>query len=72
MTPRTEGADHLFDSGFPSQVGNQKLRNEVAYLPQQIQFRRRWNELVVFFHPCRVAGLNNSFQLFVQIPMGWL
>src|SRR5713101_4382675 len=48
------------------QLGNQKVRNEVAYLPQQIQFRRRWNGLVFIFHPCRVAGLSKSFQLFFK------
>ena len=66
MAPRTEGADLLFYSSFPSELGNQKIRNEVADLPQQIQFRRRWNDLVFLFHPCRVAGLNNSFQLFLH------
>ena len=38
MTPRAEGADFLFHSRFASQLGNQKLGNEVANLPQQIQF----------------------------------
>ncbi|MCX6921898.1 MAG: hypothetical protein NT154_01575 [Verrucomicrobia bacterium] len=72
MAPRTERADFLIHSGFPRQLRNQKLWNEVAYLPQQTQFRRRWNDLVVLFHPCRVAGLAKSFQLFLHIPMGWL
>ncbi len=38
MTPGTEGAGPFFHSGLARQLGNQKLRNEVAYLPQQIQF----------------------------------
>jgi hypothetical protein len=42
------------------------LWNEVANLPQQVQFCGGWNILVVFFHPCRVAGLNKIFQLFLK------
>ena len=66
MTPRAEGADLVFHSCLACQLGNQKVRNKVAYLSQQIQFRHRWNELVFIFHPCLVAGPNNSFQLFRQ------
>ena len=40
--------------------------NEVANLAQQIHFRSRWNVVVFIFHPCRVAGLNKSFQLFLK------
>src|ERR1039457_4389213 len=66
MTPCAEGAHLVCHSCFACQLRNQKLRNKVAYLPQQIQFRHRWNELVFIFHPCLVAGPNNSFQLFRQ------
>ena len=72
MTPRAERPNFLLYARFPRQLRNQKVGNEVAYLPKQIQFRRSWNAFVFFFHPCRVAGLNRSFQLFLQIPMGWL
>ena len=37
-----------------------KLQN----LPQQVQLCSGWNVFVVFFHPCRVAGLHKTFQLF--------
>jgi len=54
------------DSGLPSYLGHQKIRNEVANLPQQIQFRRGWNVFVFYFRPCRVAGLSKTFQLFLK------
>ena len=38
MTPRTEGAGPFVHFGFAGDLGHQKLRNEVAYLPQKIQF----------------------------------
>src|ERR1017187_6060168 len=66
MTPRAEGAHLVCHSCFACQLRNQKLRNKVAYLPQHIQFRHRWNELVFIFHPYLVAGPNKSFQLFRQ------
>ena len=64
MTPRAESADFVFHSSLASQLGNEKPWNQIAYLPQQIQFGRRWNVFVLVFHPCRVAGLSKSFQLF--------
>ena len=66
MTPRTEGACPILNSGGPRQLGHEKVGNEVANLPQQVQFCRGWNALVVIFHPCRVAGLNRTFQLFFK------
>ena len=64
MAPRAEGPDFPFHAGFPGELGNQKIGNEVANLAQQIQFRRGWNGFVFLFHPCLVAGANKSFQLF--------
>ena len=72
VAPRTECPDFLFHAGLSSQSRNEKVGNEIAYLPQQIQLRARWNGLVVFNHPCRVAGLGKPFQPFRQFPMGWL
>ena len=72
VTPSTKGADFLLDSRFSGEFWNQEVWNEVAYLPQQIQLRRSWDRFAVIFHPCRVAGLNKPFQLFLQFPMGWL
>jgi hypothetical protein len=31
-----------------------------------VQLRNGWNGVVFIFHPCRVAGLNKSFQLFLK------
>ena len=64
MTPGAEGAGFVFDPGSPRQLGYQEVRNEVANLPQEVQFCGGWNVLVVLFHPCRVAGLHETFQLF--------
>src|SRR5215467_13489243 len=66
MAPGTERADFLLHPRFTSQLRNQELRNEVAYLPQQIESRRRWNVICFLFHPCRVAGPNKPFQLFLK------
>ena len=66
MTPGAEGADFLVHPGFAGELGNEKFRNEIANLAQQIQFGRRWNGFVCIFHPCRVAGQSKSFQLFLQ------
>jgi hypothetical protein len=38
VTPGSKGSGHLLHAGLMSYFGNQKLRNEVANLPQQIQF----------------------------------
>ena len=38
MTPRTERAGFFSRFGLPRKLGHQKLRNEVANLPQKIQF----------------------------------
>jgi hypothetical protein len=67
MTPWSKGPDLLIDFGFARYLGNQELRNEVANLPQQIQFRTGWNAIVVFSHPCRVAGPSKTFQPFLEI-----
>jgi hypothetical protein len=66
MTPGTQGARFVLDPGSSRQLGRQKVRNEVANLSQQVQFCGGWNIFVVFFHPCRVAGLNKMFQLFLK------
>ena len=72
VAPGTEGPDFLVYTGLSSQSRNEKVRNEIAYLSKQIQLRGSWDGIVFIFHPCRVAGLNKPFQLFLQIPMGWL
>ena len=72
VAPGAEGPDFLFDPSLSRQFRNEKVGNEIAYLPQQIQLRASWNVLAVLNHPCRVAGLNKSFQLFRQFSMGWL
>jgi hypothetical protein len=64
MVPGSKGARLVLGSGLSSYLGNQKIRNEVANLPQQIQFGAGWNVFVFYFHPCRVAGLIKMFQLF--------
>jgi hypothetical protein len=61
----TEGPNPLLHARFPNYLGNQKVRNEVANLPQQIQLGTRWNVSIVFFHPCRVAALHRTFHLFL-------
>ena len=66
MTPRTITPALSVDFGFTCELGNQELRNQIANLPQQIQFRNGWNDFVFFFYPCRVAGRSDSFQLFRQ------
>jgi hypothetical protein len=38
MTPRTEGAGFFIHFGLASNLGHQKLRNEIANLPPKIQF----------------------------------
>jgi len=67
MTQRTKGSGLFIDFGLPSYLGNQEFGNEVANLAQQIHFRSRWNVVVFIFHPCRVAGRNEMFQLFLKI-----
>jgi len=69
VTPRLKGAGLLRRAGLARQFGHQKLRNKIANLPQQIQFRDRWNGCCFLFHPCRVAGLNQSFQHFLKNPV---
>ena len=64
MTPGAEGAGFGLNPGSPRQFWHQEVRNEVANLPQQVHLCGGWNVLVVFFHPCRVAGLRKTFQLF--------
>jgi hypothetical protein len=64
VTPGAERAGFVLDAGNPRQFGRQKVRNEVANLPEQVQFRGRWNGRVFIFHPCRMAAPNQSFQLF--------
>ena len=66
VTPGAESASFVLNPGSPRQLGHHKVRNEVANLPQQVQFCGGWNVLVVIFHPCRVAGLNKIFQLFLK------
>ena len=72
VAPSTEAPDFLLHTGLSSQSRDEKVGNEIAYLSKQIQLRWRWDGIVFLFHPCRVAGLNRPFQLFLQIPMGWL
>jgi hypothetical protein len=67
MTPWAKGSGLFVDFGFSGYLGNSEFRNEVANLAQQIHFRSRWNVVVFYFHPCRVAGLNAMFQLFLKI-----
>jgi hypothetical protein len=67
ITPGTERAGFILNPGRPRQLGNEKVGNEVAHLPQQIQLGTRWNVSLVFFHPRRVAGLHRTVQLFFKI-----
>jgi len=63
--PQAPQLDYVvLDAGGPRQLGHQKIRNEVANLPQQVHFCGGWNVFVVFFHPCCLAGLRKTFQLF--------
>jgi hypothetical protein len=66
VTPRAELPDFLLNAGFSGQFRAEKRRNQVAYLPQQIQFQWGWNAIVSNFHPCRVTGPNIAFQLFLK------
>jgi hypothetical protein len=70
MTPGTEGAGFFLNASSPCQLGDQEARNEVANLPQQVQLGGGWNVVVVFFHPCRVAGLHKTFQPFFKESYG--
>jgi hypothetical protein len=69
MTPRTEVACPFIHLGFPGDLGHKKLRNEVAYLPQENSALTAL-EWLVFIHPCCVAGLNKLFQHFFQESCG--
>jgi hypothetical protein len=64
MTPRTEGAGVVFDTGGASQLGHQMRRNEVAKLPQQRELAGGWLGCGFLFHalPCgRAQTLKPTF-----------
>ncbi|HZM05605.1 MAG TPA: hypothetical protein VFC44_21595 [Candidatus Saccharimonadales bacterium] len=52
---------------MPRYLGHQKIRNEVANLPQQIQFGGGWNVLVVIFHPDPCGRAKQNVPAFSQI-----
>jgi hypothetical protein len=64
VAPRTKGAGFLIHPCFSGQLRDQEIRNEIAKLPQNRQLGSRWMDRFLFFHPCRVAGLQATIQHF--------
>ena len=60
MTPGTEGARFVLDPGSPRQLGHQKVRNEVANLPQQDSVLKAAGTFLFVFSslPCGRAKQN--------------
>src|SRR5213594_897705 len=73
MTPRAKGAGFLIHPRLPRQLGNQVSGNPVAKLSKNREFRAAWLRFgFLFFHPCRVAGVNHSAKSFFAQAMGCL
>ena len=73
MTPRAKGAGFLIHPRLPRQLGDQVSGNPVAKLSKNREFRAAWLRFgFLFFHPCRVAGVNHSAKSFLAQAMGCL
>jgi DNA-binding CsgD family transcriptional regulator len=63
MTPRTERTGSIGRAALAGQLHHQMGWNKIAELPEDGKLATSWRVLV-FFHPCRVAGKFLPRQLF--------
>lgn len=71
MTPGPERPRLILGPRLPGDIRNEVLWNEIADLPQYVELRTCWLDLL-FFHPCLVAGLHGRANTSFVKTVGWL
>jgi len=70
VAPRQKGATLLVHPVLLRYFRHQAGRNQIAQLLQHGVTMPRWNVSALGFHPCRVAGADAAFQLFLSEAVG--